>query len=178
MICDHCKSSGRACAYCNPDPEDPMSDETTEAPPPRRRHKPSAEELASAERTLNPIPTTPHENIPTRRVIGRYQETLRCKLTRLEVEEKRVEAMQALDEIERIEEELASTTKAIKSRIAKAQAVLNDARRVANSQVEDREVEVVAELIDSVVVYVRQDTYEETRRRPASPSELQEKLFG
>ena len=174
MSCPHCKSSGRACAYCNPEPEATMSDET--APAPRRRHKPSDEEVQHAARVLGP--STPPENRPPRRILGRFVETLTCKLSPFEVGEKRAVVLQILDEIERLEEELASATKAAKGRIEKVKAKLNEARRVSQSGLEEREVDVVAELVDAEVFYHRADTGEIIRKRSATQAELQGELFG
>lgn len=169
-----------------------------EPPAPRPRRQISREEIDASNEALNaeyaakvksdgverrperltPMHTTPRENVPTR-VLSRVQERLLCKLQRHEVEEKRIEVMRHLDEIDRLEDELKSTTQAMKSRITKVESNLGHTRRIAESGVEEREVEVVLELgFDNLVRYVRQDTFEVIKTRPASPSEQQEKLFG
>lgn len=167
--------------------------DTTEPPPPRHRRKTTDQEVrdaaaaagmsAGAGKALAAINRvkhehTPRENIAPKRVLGRYVETLTCKLTPLERAEKHVEVMQLLDTIERLEAELDALKKAKGASITAAKTELNNTRRVAAAGVEDRQVEVVAELDDREVSYFRADTGELLRRRPATPAELQEQLFG
>jgi hypothetical protein len=112
------------------------------------------------------------------RLLGRHREEATVTLTEYEIQERRIGVMKQIDEIDKIEYEKKETVDRFKSKLSEAETLLRKYKRAATDGKELREVEVDMILTrHNTVEYVRCDTGEVLRSRPASETELQERLF-